>query len=655
MNEVVEQPVARVAVDMPLLHLDRLFDYRVTAAQAATALPGVRVRVPFAGQQRDGFVVQRIDGDDLGPGTALHQLSELARVVSDERVLTAEIAGLVRAVADHWGGSFADVVRLAVPPRHAAAEGAEPPHRPPLDARRALAAPHPLGRYPAGAAFLDAIGLGGAPRAFWQVAPTPDPIGDWAAGLVAGAAAAVAAGRGAVLVVPDARDLARLAEACRVAFSDSGFVTLTAESGPAARYRSFLAALRGQARVVIGTRGAVWAPVEDLGFVGVWDEGDDLLGEPRAPYPHVREVAALRAQRAGAALMLAGHGRSTEAHALVERGWLHPIALSGHDQREVSAVVRTPRDRPDQLGRLPHDAFDVIRAGLAAGPVLIQVPRGGYQVVVACAQCHTQLRCSHCGGPLHGREDGLICGLCGARPEDWSCPECGATRWRAPVVGAERTAEELGRAFPQVPVRRSHAGHILDSVDDRGALVICTPGAEPPAEGGYAAAVLLDADTPLVRADLRAAEESLRRWLHVCALVRPGEDGGSVLVVGAAEHPAVQALIRLDPAGLASRELADRREAGFPPVTRLVVVEGDQVGVEGIAGRLLPPDDVEVWGPAPVLEPDGTLGDTWRLTVRAPLAEGAATVQAVRDVQSLRTAHKDPGAVRIVVDPLRIG
>lgn len=655
MSEMVRQPVARVAVDMPLLHLDRLFDYRVGTAQGPTALPGVRVRVPFAGQQRDGFVLQRIDGDDLGPGTAVQQLSELGRVVSAERVLTEEIAGLVRAVADHWGGSFTDVVRLAVPPRHAAAEAAEPPYRPPLDARRALAAPHPLGRYPAGTACLEAIGHGAAPRAFWQVAPTPGPLGDWAAGLVAGAAAAVGAGRSAVLVVPDAHDVTRLAEACRVAFADSGFVTLTADSGPAARYRSFLAALRGQARVVIGTRGAVWAPVQDLGFLGVWDEGNDLLAEPRAPYPHIREVAALRAQRAGAALMLAGYGRSTEAQALVERGWLRPIALAGHDQRELSAVVRTPRDRPDQLGRLPHDAFDIIRAGLASGPVLVQVPRGGYQVVVVCRQCRTQLHCGACGGPLHGREDGLICGLCGARPQAWACPECGSTGWRAPVVGAERTAEELGRAFPQVPIRQSHAGHILATVDDRSALVICTPGAEPAAEDGYSAAVLLDADTPLLRADLRAAEEALRRWLHVCALVRPGEHGGSVLVVGAADHPAVQALIRLDPAGLAARELEDRREAGFPPAARLIVVEGDQVGVEGLAGQLILADDVEVWGPAPVLEADGALGDTWRLTVRAPLAAGAAAVEAIRDVQAIRTAHKDPGAVRIVVDPVRIG
>ncbi len=655
MSDEVKQPVARVAVDMPLLHLDRLFDYRVTAGQAEAAQPGVRVRVPFAGQQRDGYVIQRVDGDDLGPGTALGQLSELGKVVSDERVLTGEIAGLVRAVADHWGGSFADVVRLAVPPRHAAAEAAEPVHRPALDARRALSAPQPLADYPAGDSFLAAVRAGGAPRAFWQVVPSHHRLGDWAAGLVAGASAAVAAGRSAVLVVPDAHDVERLAAACRGAFADCGFVTLTSELGPAARYRNFLAAVRGQARVVIGTRGAVWAPVEDLGFIGVWDEGNDLLAEPRSPYPHVREVAALRAQRAGAALLLAGYGRSTEVEALVQRQWLHPIGLAGRDQREVSPVVRAPRDREDQTGRLPHDAFDTIRAGLAAGPVLVQVPHGGYQVVVVCQDCRTPARCADCGGPLHGRPDGLICGLCGDRPTAWTCTECGSPRWRTPVVGVQRTAEELGRAFPQVPVRQSHAGHILATVPDDSSLVLATPGAEPAAPSGYAAAVLLDAGAMLLRADLRTPEETLRRWLQVCALVRPGDEGGSVLAVGPADHPAVQALVRLDPGGLASRELEDRQEAGFPPAVRLVVVEGDQVGVEHVSSRLLLPDAVEAWGPAPVLEADGSLGDTWRLTLRAPLEDGAVTVQAVRDVQALRTAHKDPGSVRIRVDPAQIG
>ncbi|MZE80235.1 primosome assembly protein PriA, partial [Streptomyces sp. SID5475] len=102
----------------------------------------------------------------------------------------------------------------------------------------------------------------------------------------------------------------------------------------------------------------------------------------------------------------------------------------------------------------------------------------------------------------------------------WHCPECGGARLRGQVFGARRTAEELGRAFPAVPVRTSGRDHVLDTVPDAPALVVSTPGAEPVAEGGYAAALLLDGWAMLGRPDLRAGEETLRRWLGAAALVR---------------------------------------------------------------------------------------------------------------------------------------
>src|SRR5580704_8183762 len=105
------------------------------------------------------------------------------------------------------------------------------------------------------------------------------------------------AGRGTVIVVPDTRDLARVDEALRQ--FGSWHVTLTADLGPAERYRRWLTALRGAAPIVAGTRAAMFAPVRDLGLVVLWDDGDDLHAEPRAPYPHAREVLALRAHRAG--------------------------------------------------------------------------------------------------------------------------------------------------------------------------------------------------------------------------------------------------------------------------------------------------------------------------------------------------------------------
>ena len=131
-----------------------------------------------------------------------------------------------------------------------------------------------------------------------------------------------------VIVVPDARDLARVdAALTAVARGDErGHVCLTADLGPAERYRRWLAVLPGCVRVVAGTRAAMFAPVGDLGLVVLWDDGDDLHAEPRAPYPNAREVLALRAHRSGAAALIGGFARTTELTQLVAAGWAKPLA-----------------------------------------------------------------------------------------------------------------------------------------------------------------------------------------------------------------------------------------------------------------------------------------------------------------------------------------
>ena len=112
-----ELPVGRVLVDVPLAHLDRPFDYLVPERMAESAVPGCRVRVRFAGQLMGGYPLERVAASDHQG-----QLALLERVVSPERVLTPEIAALAREVADRYAGTVADVLRLAIPPRHAGAE-----------------------------------------------------------------------------------------------------------------------------------------------------------------------------------------------------------------------------------------------------------------------------------------------------------------------------------------------------------------------------------------------------------------------------------------------------------------------------------------------------------------------------------------------------
>ncbi|MGW4802348.1 primosomal protein N' family DNA-binding protein, partial [Nonomuraea sp. NPDC004297] len=161
-----ENPVARVVVDSPLPHLDRPFDYLIPEAAHESAEPGVRVRVRFAGKLVDGFLLERV-AESAHEG----RLTPLERVVSPERVLTPEIAALARAVADRYAGTLTDVLRLAVPPRHARAESearrTDPGDPDPVE-------PVPSGAwdaYPAGPSFLDALRDGRAPRAVWSAVP----------------------------------------------------------------------------------------------------------------------------------------------------------------------------------------------------------------------------------------------------------------------------------------------------------------------------------------------------------------------------------------------------------------------------------------------------------------------------------------------------
>ncbi|HEY2272164.1 MAG TPA: primosomal protein N' [Jatrophihabitantaceae bacterium] len=632
-------PVARLYVDVALPHLDRLFDYQVPDDLDADVQVGARVRVRFSGRLVDAYVIERATDTDH-PG----RLAFVERAVGGEPVLTPHTTALFRAVADRWAGSFVDVVRLGVPSRHARAEAAETA---PV-ARPAPPRVHGFDRYRAGGSFLTAVADGRPARAIWSALPGED----WPARLSDAMHTAVAAGRGAIAVVPDARDLARLDAALTVALGKDAHVALSADLGPAERYRRWLAAKRGAVRAVIGTRAAAYAPVADLGLLAMWDDGDDLYDEPRAPYAHTRDVLVLRSSLARTALLLGGFARTAEAQQLVDQGWAHEIAADRPAVRAVAprAVVtgdeaEQARDPAAAAARLPSLAWRTTRDALAAGsPVLVQVPRRGYVPALACARDRTPARCQACSGPLAAAAQGAVarCRWCGRPAGDWRCPTCGGRAMRAVVVGARRTAEELGRAFPGAAVRTSGGDRVLAEVEARPDLVVATPGAEPVVEGGYGAALLLDGWALLARADLRAGEETLRRWMTAAALVRPG---GTVVVNADAAVPAVQALVRWDPAGFAARELADRAELGFPPAVRMAALTGSAAAVADLLAAADLPADAEVIGPVPAEK------DAERILLRVPRSSGAALATAVKAAAATRSARKAAESVRTVLDP----
>ncbi|RKR74114.1 primosomal protein N' [Frondihabitans australicus] len=650
--------VARVLVDTPLPQLDRLFDYAVPAKLAADIGPGMRVRVPLrtAGRMADAFVVEVVD-------TSEHEgtLSEVDEIISTVPVLAPEVWRLARAVADRAGGSASDVLRLAVPTRQvrvekqwlaARAEGASAPAPLPVvtapeavagyrstDLRAALRARARLAldAVPLLVELSPAAGAEDPEGAGARATPpgdTPTPpnlwVGRWAATLATLAAMTVAEGENAILAVPDYRDQEQLVTALEAVVPRARIVRLDAKQSNPERYRAMLRARGDEALVLVGNRSVLLAPSERLGLIAVWDDGDPLYSEPLAPYVHARDTALLRAEQQNAALVFAGHARSTDVQRLVEIGWLIEVLP---DPRYQPHVIPTMQQGSSEgfaaNARIPSSAWASAKAAVEFGPVLVQVAHPGYAPRLACAECGDVARCLKCSGPLQKHDSGAVpaCAWCGALAVGWHCQTCENTTMRSIGTGAGRTADELGRAFPGVKVVVSDGSRQITRVDDEPAIVVATRGAEPVAPGGYRAILLLDGERMLARESLRVAEDCLRWWSDAIALAAHRAPVHLVGVGGAlASALATWTLPRF-----VSTELADRRHLRFPPAVRVATLTGQTAVVEKAVDALPEAARHEVLGPVDV--PGGTV----RAIVRFDYAQGADVARLLRS-QVIRAA-----------------
>ncbi|GAB3943982.1 primosomal protein N' [Corynebacterium tapiri] len=663
------RPIARVLPLLGLPHLDRGFDYLVSTDDDHVAQPGVRVRIRFSGRLVDAILLERRESSEFDG-----QLRFLDRVIAPEVVYPERIERLVDALAQRYAGTRSDLIRLAIPPRHAGAEQADVTT--PYEDLGEIGEPDlsAWSAYEHGQSFVDAVVGDSTARAVWQIAPGED----WAAALAALAVKVVKDGAGALLVVPDQKDVDALERAARELVSARQVVTLTAGLRPQARYRRYLSILHGQARLVIGTRSAAFAPVHNLRLSVIVHDGDENLTDPRAPYPHAREILTTRSVIERSTLVIAGYTRTAEAQLLVSSGWAHGLVASRTALRTRMPLIRAAGDSDFELAkdprarsaRIPSMAFEAARRALERDkPVVILTPRKGYIPTLACKSCRAPARCRACNGPLGLPESGEAsvptCRWCGRLEPRFSCSHCGSHSLRAVVLGAHRTAEELGRAFPSVRVIVSGGQKVLAEVADTPALVVATPGAIPSVEGtgSYGAALLLDSWALLGRQDLRAAEDTLATWAYASAQVQPHREGGEVVIVAEPSLAVVQDLIRFDVVGAAERELEQRQQVRFPPAVHMAAIDGAQSSLDALVEHAELPAHAEVLGPVdlpPGVSMPGDYsvqqhGPAQRILIRTPLGPRAELGSALRAAAVSRSLVKDSAPVRITVDPIRVG
>lgn len=620
---------ASVAIESPLPQLDRLFDYRIPSELAESCLPGVRVIVPFGkgGSKLDGFVVSVSDTTDFDG-----ELGFIDSVTSPVQVLPPESYRLLRAVADRQAGVLAEVSKLAVPNRSVrvekawlAAQGAkdasvDPPpagvtritfnHRPATYSGRntLLAEPRLVSVSKAGTNVAADISDGSA------------TVQAWIAHLVALAVEQLQTGKQCILVVPDFRDQSRLKAAFSQLGLESAVIDFSADQTPSNRYAAYLRSLEKGPAVVIGSRAAAYAPLTNLGAIGVWDDSDASLQEPMAPYVHSRDVALLRQQQTGCSLLFLGHSRSPEVQRLVELGYLTDLT---ENFAPPKIAVTDPGMRVDSTSyQLARETFE------AGGAVLVQVANTGHSTGIYCQACGERSRCRSCNGPIFiDSKHAPRCRWCSAINLGLACHACGSTKVKQGVAGSTRTASELGRAFPGVNVVEATWERRVETLKPGKRLVVATPGAEPVIEGGYQAVILLDGQRLLAKDTLRATEQAVNLWSNAVSLLAPG---GRCVGVGLATNLGRRFAL-WDQRGIAADELAGRRELGFPPHFRMASVAGpkelvDQA-VAGLAEAVGELGNLEVLGPLLQAETGAgklaTLaGPTWRYLIRYEYSVG---------------------------------
>jgi primosomal protein N' (replication factor Y) len=405
-------------------------------------------------------------------------------------------------------------------------------------------------------------------------------------------------------------------------------VVLGSELTKEDRYQNYLQSLYGSQQILIGTRGAIFAPMRDLSEIIIYDEGSDNHYEMRTPGWNSRDVAKLRASLEELHVTYIGYFPSTEIAADIEKGKIR--------YRSGKSSVKVIAQQSEQGELIPSRIFALIRSSLKSGSVLCIAPRKGYAHAISCSKCRNLAVCQ-CGGKLiqESVKSSMHCNICLKDYTDWNCYWCNAKTPYLLARGSERFSYELGKAFPGYRIIESQAESLKEYIDTH-ALVIATPGAVPQHIDGYQTVVLLNGDQLFSWSDVRGTERAGAVTFSSAGYLAKNGTFGLILNPS---HPVAGALAAWKPSLLNKRELQEREVAGLPPYSRAISLqvhkgEGLQI-VRGLEkstsdGRL--PSGTKIYGPL------DAKGDLVRIVLFTPLEVGDALVEMLHEFQRKRSA-----------------
>ena len=357
------------------------------------------------------------------------------------------------------------------------------------------------------------------------------------------------------------------------------------------RAATWLAAARGQARVIVGTRSAVFVPLPEAGLIVVDEEHDGSYKQFDGIRYHARDFAIVRARALEVPIVLGSATPSLESLHNAQAGRHAQLRLRHRAGDAKPPVVRIVdvRKRPLQAG-LSSEALDAIRVALdAGGQVLVFKNRRGYAPALLCHDCGWSAQCRRCDASMtvhaHGRR--LQCHHCGARAAaPLACPDCASLALQPQGNGTERIEEDLAARFAEVPVLRIDRGsthgrdalqkHFATLGDDPGILIGTQMLAKGHDLGNLRLVVVVGIDEGLFSADFRSGEKLAQLLVQVAGRAGRADKPGSVLLqTHHPEHPLLNTLVAGGYHAFAEIELAQREAAGFPPFAHLALLRAE--------------------------------------------------------------------------------
>ncbi|MFU0548308.1 primosomal protein N' [Gardnerella leopoldii] len=584
-----ECPIAHVMLDVQASHLGRTFDYLISQDQDESAQPGAFVRVRFGAQKLTGVIWSRSSHTDT-PHAALRFLE---RVFPSDVLLSKSLRDDIDAIAKAYGGTSSNILRLAVPQRVARVEheevfdnirlqrrkqwrenlkkrlqndnntnpGYATTSRMIYDYENANILYNALIKKSIDASFsenkaenqLVKQAENNSSQSFIVDAlPGSCRLAQDLAWMIV---TALSACKQAVVVLPTLREVNDVMRALmvyglkpykRVSENHRGFsagsfdgdvARLCAADPPADRYRAWRAIASGIVPCVLGTRAAMYAPVEGDALFAIVEDCAYQYADGMMPYAQARGVMRLRAKRHGGVFVSMSYSRSALSQSEVDcymsnaqdaqttqsaqsvqgeqavqtaeaaktvktvkaiqaaktiSGSSIPVSASKLAREKLVPWVRWLNREallkladPSIGARIPHSAVRAINDALSDGkPVLLSIEQDGVTQSAICSSCKRQARCRRCTGPLDvaNSQQTARCSWCGASAINWSCSNCGSSNMRVIRVGAVGVAEELSKLFRNVPIiisSQHQPNGIIQCIDEKPVIVVATPGCEP--------------------------------------------------------------------------------------------------------------------------------------------------------------------------------